>query len=151
MIIKNIKGKDVIISDRESELDIQFELTEKLKAIWCTCRQNCTVYVSCMENKAEYWKDKKTDKSTRKKMFLDMLVTRWNDIAIVEMKREWNKSNKQMTYIRWQIEKYESLWIKVFLCNWRDMFDYIISYFRFSGTPSWIKYRKKSLQSLKSE
>lgn len=138
MIILNKKWQTVTISEGESELDLQFRLTTMLNAIGCECKQNCTIYVSCMDKKLveqiAYWREKKTDRATRKKMFVDIFVRHGENIGIVEMKkqRKWFKKRnlKERTAIRGQLNKYEELWLPVFLCDSRESFNEILEFFK---------------------
>lgn len=129
------------IAQWKSELDYQFELANILVWMGFTCKQNCTITMSLLEdNKYEYYKDKKVDRQTRKKFIVDILAIKWNKSFIVEMKKRLQKAIKCKTPTKMarniekrcndtaQVEKYKKTWLPVFLCYWREWFDEIISY-----------------------
>lgn len=132
MLLQNNKWYEIVISEEESELDIQYELVKRLKNKWIKCSQNCSVSISRIKqaNVSEYWKDEKIKRNTSKKMYLDILaVSKWK-VLIIEMKKNKNHWKKQRWYIWAQIDKYKEIWFPVKLCCWREDFWDIINFFK---------------------
>ena len=143
------------ISTNKSELDYQFELTRKLNDLWYTCKQNCTIFISLIqEDKYEYYKNKKLNKQTRTKYIVDILATKWDKKFIVEMKKEKKNSTsihsareRNTNMIKRvsdnaQVEKYRKTWLPVFLCYWSSEFPQILDYARNDAQPIYkSKYR----------
>lgn len=142
------------ISQNESELDYQFQLTQKLIDLGYRCQQNCTIFVShIQENKYEYYKNTSMNKQTRTRYIVDILATKWNCKFIVEMKKNIKnlkniKSEKEMKKNlwkrgkdRWQIEKYKKIWIPVFLCYWISWFSDVLDFAQRKEKTDHKKYR----------
>lgn len=129
------------IAQWKSELDYQFELASILVWMWFTCKQNCTITFSLLEDdKYEYYKDKKIDRQTRKKIIVDILAIKWSRCFIIEMKKSIKdlkkcKNQDQTSEIlnrrskdTSQIERYRKTWLPVFLCYWTESFWEIIRF-----------------------
>lgn len=144
---------NIEISTSNSELDYQFQLSKKLEALWYYCKQNCTIFVShIQDDKYEYYKNKSINKQTRTKYIVDILATKWYKKFIVEMKKdrkspktiqsriERNRNMIKRVHDDAQVEKYKKTWLPVFLCYWTSGFTEILDYAR-NSSPQIVKQK----------
>lgn len=128
-------GKNIVISMKKSEADIQYRLVKRIECLkikWLQIMQECSITISHIESKKYY----KIDRATRNLYKIDVLLKKWDDIMFIEVKKEKTKSIRKRSSITAQVNKYRDLWYICLLCEGiNDIKDVIPEVEKFFNKP----------------